>query len=338
MKIIGLVLKNRYQILEKIHENERFFSFAGIDTKDNSKVFIKVVRQSIIADKKKVKFFTEEVKSLAKIKHPNVVKVLDVDFKDGILYVVCEFVEGKSLYKYIDEKHKFDFWQVIQIVKQLAEILKFGFESGIKYRSVKHSNILITDSMQVKILSFNVPRSMLSNIPIPLSENRGIDPDIFFLGLVLFELFTLKFPLKEKEMPITDFDIIQDNILETRWQLSFNDIEEPESKSGIEKIIYHAVTRNILDRYKTIDEMMDDLKKFSQERSRNEEKTDVANSLAQELKTNDAVFQRRFENTQKSPVVNIPEDDTFNKKSIFLFGMYGLIIAVLLYFIYILLF
>ncbi|MGM0606791.1 MAG: serine/threonine-protein kinase [Candidatus Muiribacteriota bacterium] len=347
MKIIGLVLKQKYQILQRIGENERFYTFRGINIKNESPVFIKVVKQSLLKDKKKIKFFTEEVKSLAKIKHENVVKVYDVDFKNGILYVVTEYIEGKSLYQYISQKKKFDFWQVIQIVNQLASVLKYAFDKGVKYRTVKHSNIIITDDMKVKILSFNVPRSILSPLPVKIKENEGIDPDIFFLGVVLYELFTLKFPLRDKDLPVTDISMLDENLLDTRWNITFADIESPEKKEGIEKVIYHSVTRNILDRYKSIEEFLDDLKQYIEKKDRKEKTMKTASDVTNELGVNEYVFNKRFngknknysKKTKEDKIFNIPEEEpgVLRKQIIFLVSAFSVILA-LIYFIYTLLF
>jgi serine/threonine-protein kinase len=339
LKIAGLVLKNKYQILEKIHENDRFFSFKGLNIETEESVFIKVVRQEILLDRNRdrIKFFTEEVKALAKIKHDNVVKVYDVDFKNGILYVVSEWIDGKPLSDYIRSSYRFDFWQVIQIISQLGDVLRFAFENNIKYRTIKHSNIFISNSMEVKILSFNVPRSILSPVPLPIKENNGEDPDIFFLGVVLYELLTLKFPLDEKEMIITDLALLPEHINTTRWTLSLNDVEDPVNKEKIEKILYHSTTRKILDRYKTIKDMLEDLKELSEDN--NEKKIHSGGDFLEEFGNTEEILSRRQkkENTVKE-TKKIDLNDDENKYAFIKIFVMAAVVLALGYFVYILLF
>jgi len=346
LKLIGLVLKKKYQILEKVHENERFFSFKGINVENESDVFIKVAKPSILKDRKKIEFFTEEVKSLAKIKHKGVVKVYDMDFKNGILYVVSEWVEGRPLSEYIRSKHRFPFWKIIQLISQLAYILDHAFKLGVKYRTIKHSNILITDSMEIKILSFNVPRSLLSPVPIKITENKGVDPDIYFLGVVFFELITLKFPFK-KEMFITDISALPKEITEKKFQIDLLDLDKPELKESVDKIIYHSTTRNILDRYKSIEDMLEDLKEYSQKKEDSQEdKKKTGNTILNELNTLDKSFSKRFINDDSKMsneprpkkqgdvlkgIDDIPEND-YKKMAVYGFLILSLISA-LVYFI-----
>ncbi|MFW5782428.1 MAG: serine/threonine-protein kinase [Candidatus Muiribacteriaceae bacterium] len=266
MRLIGLVLKKKYQILTLIAENDRFYSFRGIDVRDDSPIFIKVVKSALIKDRerKKIRIFTEEVKSIARLEHENVVKVLDADFKDGILYVVTEWVNGRPLNEYIRNNIRLEFWSVVQIVIQLSDALLSAYEKGIRYRTVKHSNIMISEDMKVKILSFNIPRSLLSPVPVRIKENKGIDPDIFFMGVVLYELLTLKFPFRDREVFITDIDMIDDDVLDTRFNITADHVEDAVLKDKVEKIIYHATTRKILDRYKSMDEFLADIRRLSE--------------------------------------------------------------------------
>ena len=340
MKITGLVLKKKFQILEKIHENSRFFSFKGMNVETEEPVFIKVVRQEILLDRNRdrIKFFTEEVKSLARIKHENVVKVFDVDFKNGILYVVCEWIEGKPLSDYIRSSYRFDFWQVIQIISQLADVLRFAFEKGIKYRTIKHSNIFISNSMQVKILSFNVPRSILSPVPLPIKENNGEDPDIFFLGVVLYELLTLKFPLDEKEMIITDLALLPEHINTTRWTLSLNDVEDPVKKEKIEKILYHSTTRKILDRYKTITEMLEDMKGFLADDDEKNKIQSGSDFLMEFGNTEDILNKRNIKEVSVVKQKKIDLNDGENKYGVLKIVILTAVVLALGYFVYTLLF
>jgi len=314
LKLIGLVLKKKYQILESIHENERFYSFRGIDVEDDSPVFIKIAKPSILKDRKKIGFFTEEVKSLAKIKHKGVVKVYDMDFENGILYVVSEWVQGRPLSEYIRSRHRFPFWKILQLITQLAHILEHAHSLGVKYRTVKHSNILITDSMEIKILSFNVPRSLLSPVPIKITENKGVDPDIYFLGVVLYELLTLKFPFKQ-EMFITDIQTLPKEMKDKRFEVPINDLEDPALKEAVDKLIYHSTTRKVLDRYKRIQDMLDDLKEYSKKRDERQiDKKKSGNDILNELNTLDKSFSRRF---QREESIKRPEKKENKKGDIF---------------------
>ena len=92
-----------------------------------------------------VRRFLAEARAAAKIDHPNLVRVLDVDEREGVHYIVMEHVRGADAGKLIAEKGPFDEDRALEIARAAAGALRAAHEKGIVHRDVKPANILIRE-------------------------------------------------------------------------------------------------------------------------------------------------------------------------------------------------
>ena len=153
--------------------------------------------------------FVREAKVLAKLQHPNVVRVLQAGRLDeGTPFYVMEKVEGVSLASFIAKKAPLPPAVVIPILVQLAAGLEAVHARGVVHRDVKPDNILIfKDRGEIRaiLLDFGVMKLVSDPTPegycgTPLYSapeqilGRPVDPkmDVFALGLVAFEMLTRK--------------------------------------------------------------------------------------------------------------------------------------------------
>ena len=147
--------------------------------------------------------FQAEAKAMARLNHPNLVKVFDTGDLNGLLYIVMEYVPGKSLFHSahgiaIDPK------QAVEIVIGVCRGLAHAHEKGIIHRDIKPANILLTPQREPKIGDFGLARCTRSNIdglamgtpdymaPELISQPEKGDPrsDVHAIGVVLRELLT----------------------------------------------------------------------------------------------------------------------------------------------------
>ena len=153
--------------------------------------------------------FVREAKVLAKLQHPNVVRVLQAGRLDeGTPFYVMEKVEGVSLASFIAKKAPLAPGVVIPIAVQLAAGLEAVHARGVVHRDVKPDNILIfkdRGELRAILLDFGVMK--LASDPTPegycgtplysapeqiLGEPVDAKMDVFALGLVAFEMLTRK--------------------------------------------------------------------------------------------------------------------------------------------------
>jgi len=145
--------------------------------------------------------FEAEAKAMARLRHNNLISVYDFGDVDGLLYIVMEYVPGKSLHhsahgKAINPK------QAVEIIIAACEGIHHAHENGIIHRDFKPGNILLTPDREPKLGDFGLALSTGAN-GLPMGSPGYMAPelikcpktgtaqsDIFAIGAVLRELLT----------------------------------------------------------------------------------------------------------------------------------------------------
>lgn len=147
--------------------------------------------------------FQSEAKAMARLNHPNLVKVFDSGDLDGLLYIVMEYVPGKSLF-HAAHGIPIDAKQAVEIVIGVCRGLAHAHEKGIIHRDIKPANILLTLQCEPKIGDFGLARCTRTNAdglamgtpaymaPELIHHPGKGDPrsDVHAIGVVLRELLT----------------------------------------------------------------------------------------------------------------------------------------------------
>ncbi|MBK8596094.1 MAG: serine/threonine protein kinase [Holophagales bacterium] len=173
-------------------------------------VAIKLLSSDLIGDPDGVKRFRLEAKSVAKLNHPNITQVYDIEEEENLIYLVMEYVDGESLDGLIT-KSVLTESRCLKIVADIADALHFAHEKGIVHRDVKPANVLMTSDGRVKVADFGLAylidreggttrTGFLVGSPNYMSPEQAtgqkIDrrSDIYSLGVVLFRMLTGRVP------------------------------------------------------------------------------------------------------------------------------------------------
>lgn len=151
----GAKIGDRYQLGKKLGAGAMGVVYAAERTSDGKPLAIKVLLE--VTDKPSIARFIREAHLLARLGHPNLVSIFDVDITpEGHLYLVMEFFDGQTLDKH---KNKPVGWS-LSVLQQIAEGLDAVHASGIVHRDLKPANILVAlDSNgrpRVKLVDFGV--------------------------------------------------------------------------------------------------------------------------------------------------------------------------------------
>ena len=146
---IGMVIGDRYEVLEKIGTGGMSDVYKAKDHKLNRLVAVKVLKQEFSENENFVSKFRVEAQSTAGLMHPNIVNVYDVGDEDGINYIVMELVDGITLKKYIEKKVRLSVKEAVSIAIQVAMGLEAAHNNNIIHRDIKPQNIMISKEGKV---------------------------------------------------------------------------------------------------------------------------------------------------------------------------------------------
>lgn len=201
--MIGSLLLERYRIDSELGHGGMGIVYQAFDDLLKRNVAIKVLFDPRMGAESQSRLL-EEARAAAGLSHPNIAAVYDVREDDGRLFIIMEFVEGKSLR---DESIE-DLERILEINRQLCEALAHAHEHGVIHRDLKPENVLLVDG-QVKLMDFGLARSMDSRISIEgnlvgtafylapeqaLGQEVDERTDLYSLGVMMYEMVTGRLP------------------------------------------------------------------------------------------------------------------------------------------------
>ena len=205
----------RYHILEQLGEGGMAIVYKAYDTRLERNVALKVLRidQFIPTQLQMVlQRFEREAKSLAKLKHPNIVNILDYGEHEGNPYLVMEYLPGGTLKQKLGQAIP---WQeAIKTLLPVARGLFYAHQHGVIHRDVKPANILIDQNEEPILTDFGIAKLLEGTeghtltgsgvgigTPEYMAPEQGIGAntidaraDIYSLGIVLYEMVTGRKP------------------------------------------------------------------------------------------------------------------------------------------------
>ncbi len=119
-------------------------------------VALKILNAASSRDETTVTRFFQEIRALAKLVHPGIVRLYDAGKAGRRYFFAMELVNGMSLAQYIDEKKRIPEKKATLIIRKVASALSYAHSLGIVHRDIKPENILLDDNGSPKITDFGV--------------------------------------------------------------------------------------------------------------------------------------------------------------------------------------
>ena len=132
-----------YRIIKKFGAGGMGEVYLALDTKLDRKVAIKILRQDSLADENLKKRLLREAQAAAKLDHPNICAIYDVNEADSFTFIVMQYIEGESVAEKM-ERNPLELGTAVAIAEQAAEGLAEAHAHGIIHRDIKPQNMMMT--------------------------------------------------------------------------------------------------------------------------------------------------------------------------------------------------
>ena len=264
---IGMMIGDRYEILEKIGTGGMSDVYKAKDHKLNRFVAVKVLKQEFSENANFVSKFRIEAQAAAGLMHPNIVNVYDVGEEGDNHYIVMELVDGITLKKYIEKKARLSVKEAVSIAIQVSMGIEAAHNNHIIHRDIKPQNIIISKEGKVKVTDFGIAKAATSNTitsnvmgsvhyTSPEQARGGYSDeksDIYSLGVTMFEMLTGRVPFNGETTVAIAIKHIQEEFPSPREYVS-------EIPVCVEQIVFKCCQKSPDRRYQSMSELIVDLK------------------------------------------------------------------------------
>jgi serine/threonine protein kinase/Tfp pilus assembly protein PilF len=267
---------SHYRILEKLGEGGMGVVYKAEDTKLKRTVALKFLPSELTRDAEAKERFINEAQAASALDHPNICNVHEIsETEDEQIFIAMACYEGETLKKKI-ERGAMDLDQAIPIAIQVAEGLAKAHARGIVHRDIKPANVIVTNDGVAKILDFGLAKlagqvrltktsSTVGTIAYMSPEQIegrevGSRTDIWSLGVVVYEMVTGRLPFWGEYEPAIIYSILNDK---PKLMSSLRDGVPRE----LERVVERILAKNQDDRYRSVAELLADLRALSEEKS-----------------------------------------------------------------------
>src|SRR5437016_13905512 len=290
MTLVAGTTLGRYEIRSKIGVGGMGEVYLAQDTKLDRKVALKILPADVAAHPDRMKRFVQEAKTASALNHPNIITIHEIDETALGHFIATEFIDGETLRE--REQKPLELGESLDIATQIASALAAAHAAGIVHRDIKPENVMLRHDGIVKVLDFGLAK--LSEPPAvaggpaidteaPTRANVKTDPgvvmgtaiymspeqarglpvdgrtDIFSLGIVLYEMVAGRPPFDGANRNEIMASILSDKEPPPLARY-YRDVP-----TDLERIVSKALRKNRDERYKTIKDLLIDLRDLKRE-------------------------------------------------------------------------
>ena len=253
-----------YTILEEIGMGGFGVVYRARDDKLQREVALKVHLRPTEIDPALQERFLQEARTLAKVRHPNVLTIHAVLEHEGLVGLVTEFIDGLPLSDILEESGPFSANETVQVGSDLCRALAAVHAAGIVHRDVKTPNILRERGGRIVLADFGLgvflngegpvdQGSLIAGSPLFMAPEQILgDPvdertDLYGLAIVLYHLSTGRFPVDSYDMQTLFSRIASGDLIPVRDA-------RPDLPTGFTRLMQRAMHPDASDRFQSAGE------------------------------------------------------------------------------------
>ncbi|MDQ3816702.1 MAG: UvrD-helicase domain-containing protein [Acidobacteriota bacterium] len=271
-----------YRVIEPLGMGGMGAVYKAHDEKLGRVVALKVLTPEALSQSDRRRRFLQEARAASALNHPHILTVYEIGEAEGLPYIVMEYVEGETLRRKIEEG-AINIKEALALAVQVAGGLAKAHERGIVHRDLKPENLIVSRDGYAKILDFGLAKLVerrerasaanstektliqvqtasgmvmgTINYMSPeqlLGQRVDLRSDIFSFGIVLYEMFSGKYPFA------------CDNRIDTMHAILHEEARPPHEVKAdlppdLQRILSKALAKAPKARYQTIKEFLADL-------------------------------------------------------------------------------
>lgn len=206
-----MVISRKYEVLGQLGQGGMGVVYKVRHAALENTLALKVLARELSENPEMLARFYREARVMARLSHPNVVQVLDIDRDDSLNfhYFVMEYIPGKTLLQLVQEKGPLPLGDVLEISRQVAVALTYAHNHTppVIHRDIKPANIMIEDrSARVVVMDFGIAKELdeheatksgvvVGTLKYCSPEQMRHEPltgaaDIYSLGMAMYEAYS----------------------------------------------------------------------------------------------------------------------------------------------------
>ncbi len=265
--MIGKTISH-YRVITKLAEGGMGIVYKAEDIRLKRAVALKFLPIRSLSNEEDQARFLHEARAAARLDHPNIATVHEIDEAEGQTFIAMAFVDGPTVAEKV-RRGRLTLSEAVDIAMQTARALEEAHENGVIHRDVKSANVMLTRRGQVKLTDFGLAR--LSTQEITLHRGLKGTPaymspeqihgemadhrtDIWSLGVMMYEMVTGRLPFQGEYRQVLVYAIANEEP---------EPIEKlrPQTPPELTAIINRALVKDPAERYQSISDLIADLKR-----------------------------------------------------------------------------
>ena len=205
------MLGGRYEVIRPLGRGGIGKVFLVLDKQTGQELALKMLRSRYQESERAIKRFEREVSALRQLTHPCIVKILDVQKTSEHFFYTMEYVEGKSVRKWMQQRGRLEFGSVVRVLSLMAHGLEHAHTVTV-HRDISPENVMVMKDGSVRLLDFGLAKladvhQNLTMVGVSLGKLAYMSPeqrasatdvdcraDIYPLGVMFHEMLTGELP------------------------------------------------------------------------------------------------------------------------------------------------